>query len=1078
MQRLNNGESVNQGDMPNVLAGATDVAVSPSGEYVIVSAVNEGTGGTLAVYQRTATTGGEGLKFHGSFDTTVFDSTSDNPITELVVDSDGYVYVSGPKGLQVFSGADSGSLVPASLTLASDVSNRTLSDIKFSTSDGKTLVYAAEPKSKQLHVLERTETALTLLKSIEMDVEPFGVEVSAKLEFTGDPAVPAGRFVYVSSPSNNTITVFDEFSTSGTPDTLVDGNLRVLQTVREGVSGIRGLQGVRELQLSLEIEDAVFSFGNNELDDQSQTIRLLNSHGLQTGQEVWFNRATPEYNFSSSSYSVTEGHTTNTTEVVSLHRNDSSVAEEVQITLSPGASNGATNEDFSGGIITVTFGVGETSKRVPIELLGDATVEPDETIDLSLTSFSRGNKAGTTHPTATLTITNDDSAGRLLTLSPDPTNYQPGEGQGYSVAATDAYRVVGAPYADTDGFQDSGVVRVYDSSNKLLHTLQNPSPGAGDLFGISVAVSGSYVVVGASSDDTGTTNAGSVYVYKLDSAKADEPFATFQNPGPEGGGFFGNSVAVSGNYVVVGANRDFTGANFSGRAYVYDLSLPQETRTMPRSALDNPTPKFDDSFGISVAVSGNYVVVGAIKDDAVGNDAGTAYVFDLSSPTPDKPIHTLTNPDPGPGIQDNFGNAVAVSGNYVVVAAHRNDLGGTTDAGSVYVYDLSKLDPAAPQTMATLDNPNPAGDLFGSVVAVSGSYLVVGAAQADKGDDTDVGSVYVYKLDSNANTAVLHATVNNPGPAANDFFGFSVAVAGDHMVVGAYRDDTRATNTGTLYIYELPANPGNLAVPIATLNDPTHDPNPATGDNFGRSVAAAGNYVVVGAALDDTVAANAGSVYVYDRSSTTPDVPIHILNNPSPAASDQFGWSVSVAGNYVAVGAYGDDVEGKNDAGSVYVYDLKSATPNFPIYTLNNPNPAVGDNFGWSVAMAGEYIVVGAYRDDHGDNTDAGSAYVYKLDPTNNKAELFATLENPTPAADDHFGVSLAVAGNYVVVGANQDDTEAPNAGSAYLYDMTLDATNRAQPIHTLSDPNPAAGDNFGISVAAAQLRRCGCQRR
>src|SRR5262249_19405130 len=156
---------------------------------------------------------------------------------------------------------------------------------------------------------------------------------------------------------------------------------------------------------------------------------------------------------------------------------------------------------------------------------------------------------------------------------------------------------------------------------------------------------------------------------------------------------------------------------------------------------------------------------------------------------------------------------------------------------------------------------------------------------------------------------------------------------------GAYRHDTTFVDAGSVYVYELiSATP---AAPIVTLNNPS----PAAGDNFGISIAMDGNRLIVGAHQDDTGATNAGSAYVYDLAAVTPPVPILTLSNPSPASGDNFGVAVAVSGTRMVVGASMDDT-GASNAGSAYVYDLTGATPTLPVATLNNPSPASGDNFG------------------------------------------------------------------------------------------------------------------------------------
>ena len=166
----------------------------------------------------------------------------------------------------------------------------------------------------------------------------------------------------------------------------------------------------------------------------------------------------------------------------------------------------------------------------------------------------------------------------LHTVLPSVEYDQTGEQQGYSVAVSASYRVVGAPDADLNGYEDVGVAKVYNTAGTLLHTLNNPTSANYDYFGKSVSVSGNYVVVGAYLDDTGAASAGSAYVYDLSSGTPTTPIHTLNDPAATSSDQFGYSVSVSGNYVVVGAYPDDTGATDAGSAYVYDpVGLPAPT---------------------------------------------------------------------------------------------------------------------------------------------------------------------------------------------------------------------------------------------------------------------------------------------------------------------------------------------------------------------------------------------------------------------------------------------------------------------------------------------------------------------
>jgi hypothetical protein len=274
--------------------------------------------------------------------------------------------------------------------------------------------------------------------------------------------------------------------------------------------------------------------------------------------------------------------------------------------------------------------------------------------------------------------------------------------------------VIGA-HGDDAGASEAGSAYVYNLSGPTpttpIATLNNPSPVAGDHFGIAVAISGTRLVVGAYTDDTGATDAGSAYVYDLSSPTPTTPVATLNNPGPAVGDIFGLSVAVSGTRVVIGAHGDDAGAADAGSAYIYDMSGP--TPTTPVATLNNPSPVAGELFGISVGISGTRVVVGAPHDNTGALAAGSAYVYDLSSPTPTTPVATLNNP--GPAEYDRFGNSVAIDGTNVAIGTPF-DATIAVDHGAVYVFGPGVPEITVEQPLATELTDGTSSIVFGSVI--------------------------------------------------------------------------------------------------------------------------------------------------------------------------------------------------------------------------------------------------------------------------------------------------------------------------------------------------------------------------
>ena len=680
---------------------------------------------------------------------------------------------------------------------------------------------------------------------------------------------------------------------------------------------------------------------------------------------------------------------------------------------------------------------------------------------------------------------------------------------GWSVAVSGSRVVAGAP-EDDSGENDTGIAYVYDLGAAVPDepelVLENPHPGRDDTFGWSVAIDGDHVVVGVPEGDSGEMDAGCVYVYDLASITPGVPVLRLENPNP-GGENFGVSVAISGNRVVVGAAPDDGGGD-SCRAFVYDLT--SETPGTPVLVLADATPAANDHFGLMVDISGTMVAVAAPQEDTGAQNAGACYLYDVAGSTPTLPVVTVFNP--APALNDTFGASLALDGQRLIAGSHLDDNGGT-DNGRAYVFDLASATPATP--LYTIDNPSPGNnDFFARSVALSGARLATGA----HGDNTtapDGGIAYVYDLSSGTPNQKVHA-LNPTSPSSDEEFGTAVAIAGPVIAVGTPHDDKGASNAGSAYLFDLtsetPGQPvltmdnpsphvndyfgaavalsGNLVITAAYQNDsggakagtayvynrssatpstPAYTiPNPApqAEDFFGNAMAASGSLLVVGAMGNDAGAVNAGSAYVYDLASPTPSVPVLTLENPEPGMDDRFGYAVAISGTRVAVGAHGDDA-GAADAGSVYVYEIASGTPAVPVATLRNPDPGVEDWFGYSVGISGTRIVAGCHLNDTGES-DAGSVYVFDL-ASDSPTLPVVTMDNPLPEPEDYFGISVAIEGTRVVVGASEVEASASDAGTAYVYELT--SSTPAVPADTLDNLEKGAGDRFGASAAISGLQ-------
>ncbi|MCA2666585.1 MAG: hypothetical protein IM502_06775, partial [Microcystis sp. M045S2] len=399
---------------------------------------------------------------------------------------------------------------------------------------------------------------------------------------------------------------------------------------------------------------------------------------------------------------------------------------------------------------------------------------------------------------------------------------------------------------------------------------------------------------------------------------------------------------------------------------------------------------------------------------------------------------TFLNPTPGAiGIFDQFGGSVAIDGNNALVGALGADR-GATDTGAAYLFDTT-----TGNLLRTFLNPTPATqDYFGGSVAIDGNNVLIGALFDDNTGVIDAGAAYLF----DATTGNLLRTFLNPTPATEDYFGNSVAISGNNVLIGARLDNTGAIDAGAAYLFD--ATTGNL---LRTFLNPT----PANDDRFGGMVAISGNNVLIGAIGDDAGATNAGAAYLFNA--TTGSL-LRTFLNPTPTFNEQFGWSVAISGNNVLIGAIGDDT-GATNTGVAYLFN---ATTGSLLQTFLNPIPEPEDQLGRFAAISANNVLVGTILHNTG-GADAGAAYLF--DGTT--GSLLQTFFNPSPAVTDYFG-TVAISGNNVLIGAMGDDTGGTNAGAAYLYKLVDTATLSINDVTVTEGNSGTTNAVFTVSLSSA----------
>jgi len=454
-----------------------------------------------------------------------------------------------------------------------------------------------------------------------------------------------------------------------------------------------------------------------------------------------------------------------------------------------------------------------------------------------------------------------------------------------------------------------------------------------------------------------------------------------------------------------------------------------------------------DQFGWAVAVSGDTMVIGAWGEQSLaagvngaqssnnGDIVGAAYVFVRSEGNWVQQAYLKAS---NPGNVDNFGFAVAISGDRIVVGApnERSNATGVNGnqadnslsyAGAAYIF--GRQGTTWVQEAYLKASNTDAEDQFGRAVAISGDTVVIGA-HVESGFSSGVngaegnnllfyatGAAYVFVRDSEtvswSQQAYLKASNNDACciDERKDIFGHSVAISGDTIVVGAAWEDSSA-----------------VGVNGDQNNNDTED---------------------------------SGAAYVFVREGTTWTQQAY-LKASNTGFGDGFGWAVAVSGDTIAVGApferggatgvNGDDNDNVYGAGAAYIFVRQGTTWSQQAYLKSSkhfslgPGSGVFDLFGYEIDLSGDTVVVS----DQGETSDAtgingemnngkmiasGAAYVFVRHGTNWSTQAFLKASNTQ--ASTEFGRAVAVSGETVVVGSHQESSAATGVNGDDIYECS-----------------------------------------
>ncbi|MES2773137.1 MAG: FG-GAP repeat protein [Bacteroidota bacterium] len=359
--------------------------------------------------------------------------------------------------------------------------------------------------------------------------------------------------------------------------------------------------------------------------------------------------------------------------------------------------------------------------------------------------------------------------------------------------------------------------------------------------------------------------------------------------------------------------------------------------------------------------------------------------------------------------------------------------------------NISEYQPVADATGAT-------GDLFGTNVAISGNFAIIGASQDDVGTNSAQGSASIYQW--NGGSWVLMQKITDATGDIGDRFGISVSISGNYAIIGAYLDDVGANSSqGSASIYQWNGSSWVLMQKIT-------DASGAAFDQFGRSVSISGNYAIIGADGDE-VGANAsqGSASIYQWNGSN-WVLMQKITDAAGEANDDFGSSVSISGSYAIIGAFQDDEGGITNAGSASIY-VRFLNGWLLQAKITDAVGAQNDFFGNNVSISGSYAIIGSFQDDVSLNTNQGSASIYKREGSS--WVLMKKMTDGGGAAEEDFGTSVCISEDYAIVGARYGKGMNGTPGTVFIY---LRVGFGWQLLQKVTDPGSTGSESFGVSVA------------
>jgi alpha-tubulin suppressor-like RCC1 family protein len=498
--------------------------------------------------------------------------------------------------------------------------------------------------------------------------------------------------------------------------------------------------------------------------------------------------------------------------------------------------------------------------------------------------------------------------------------------------------------------------------------LYSENPNQNDRFGSVVDIDGDYACIGSGYDDTNAVDKGAVYVFHKSNGVWTYQDILQPDSTSEDFAVLNSSLSIHGDTIAAGAQANDTGGNDFGAVYVFRRN---GTSWSKEAKLQTNDVQTSDNFGSGVGIYGDYIVGGAYAEDTGGSRAGSAYIFKRTGTIWEQTAKIQSGDQ---SEDDKFGLNCKIYGDYVIVGAPEEDIGGS-EYGAAYIFKRDAL--SRPTTNVIVLSPadwgspaqhfhrNPSLD-----TTTSSFYELVQGTSWGTGTTTDTGHGIELRLNGTNTELYVNSDNNNLDPITVSI-GDGTASSSVTLISGQTCTLYKADGTG----YSFTVNSGHLFGEVWSKTETLLASDGASGDFFGQTVDIYDGYAIVGASIKDyNDGTNTGGAYIFKKNVDESWTEQAILISDDPIDNYQFGASVYIKGNYAIVGEPGST----NTGGFMYVFERSGSTwTQIKKFQVTNGQDA---NFGTSVAISGDTILSGAPYDDVKD-VNTGVCYVFSKTP-------------------------------------------------------------------------------------------------